>query len=285
MEYITHMEAQKPVVYDYCDVKTYLREYRTFRKSVDDGFTNTYICYVLGQKNSKGYFNNVINGRIRIGPTIIDRFITLLGLDHQEELHFRNLVNYSQARTPEERTVFFKQLMRSSRMQAKELSLELADYYGEWYHSVVRTLLEMIDFDGENYCAIQERMCIPISLPRLKKSITLLSNLDLIVKDEQGFYRPADRTISHNPEMQRELLIQFQEQTLNHGRSALTNSNVTPQKVTTMTIAASKEAIEQIKERITELKEEIRAIAKNDAEQADELYQLSMHLYPHTRKK
>lgn len=276
------MNEKLPNIYNYYDVKKYLRDYRDARKKIDEGFTNLYICYELGQKNSKGYFNNVINGRVRIGSTLVDRFVKLLDLRGDELNYFRILVQYSQARTPEERDTLFEQLMRSSKIEGKELSLQVAQFYGEWYHSVIRALLDICDFNGNNFDVLRDRMITPISLPQLKNSIKLLDELGLIRKSDEGIYRPTDAVITSGSDIDREILLRFQEKTLNHGRDVVINSEVKPQKITTMTISVSKKTFETIQDRMTQLKHEIRALAQNDESDSEDLYQVAMHLYPHT---
>lgn len=274
---------KKPDIYSYTDVKKYLREYRDFRRIEDPGFSNTHICYVLGQKNSNSYFNNVISGRVRIGATIVDRFKTLLNLSGEEFTYFRNLVSYSQARTAEERETFFRQMIKSSRINGTVIQSKLQAYYDEWYHSVVRAFMDLVDFDGTNYADLIARMNNPISLPNLKHSVALLLELGLLNKNDQGFYKPVNAVISSGAEIERDILLQFQDKTINHSRSVLQNPDVSPQKITTMTVSVSKTAYQQIIDRITELKHEIRAIAGSDTEEAEELCQVVVHLYPYTK--
>lgn len=280
------MNEKLPIIYNYYDARKYLRDYRDARKKIDEGFTNLYICFELGQKNSKGYFNNVINGRVRIGSTLVDRFIKLLNLKGDEQNYFRLLVQYTQARTPEERDTLFEQLMRSSKIEGKELSLQVAQFYGEWYHPIIRALMDICDFTGENFAVLRDRMITPISLPQLKHSIKLLDDLGLIRKNEEGIYRPTDAVITSGSgsDIDREILLRFQEKTLNHGRDVVINSDVKPQKITTMTISVSKKTYETIQDRMTQLKHEIRALAQNDAGDSENLYQVAMHLYPHTEE-
>lgn len=273
----------KPDIYSYTDVKKYLKEYRDFRRVEDPGFSNTHICYVLGQIHSNSYFNNVVSGRVRIGTTIIDRFNVLLELTPEEFTYFRNLVNYSQSRTAEERETYFRQLIKSSRISGKEIQAKLQAYYDDWYHPVVRAFMDLASFDGENYGVLLARMNNPISLPNLKQSVALLIELGLIRKNDQGFYKPADSVISSGSEIEQDILLQFQEKTMNHSRSVIQNEHVSPQKITTMTVSVSKNAYQRIIDRITELKHEIRAIAGSDTEEAEELCQVVVHLYPYTR--
>ncbi len=128
-------------------------------------------------------------------------------------------------------------------------------------------------------------MIHPISLPNLKHAIALLIELELIKKNELGFYKPADAVISSGAEIERDILLQFQEKTINHSRSVLQNPDISSQKITTMTVSVSKIAYQQIIDRITELKYEIRAIAGSDTEPAEELCQVVVHLYPYTRNQ
>ena len=80
------MEASPklPSVFAYIDFKKYLGDYYEQRKIIDPGFTHVYICHRLGQARSRGYFNNVLKGRIPVSSAFVDRFISLLGLKANE---------------------------------------------------------------------------------------------------------------------------------------------------------------------------------------------------------
>lgn len=276
------MNNQKPDIYKYSDVKKYLRDYRDYCRTEDPGFSNTYICFILGQEKSHSYFNNVIAGRVRIGPTILERFKSLLNINRDEFTYFRHLVAYSQAQNADDRDAAFIQMVKTSRVLGRETNNAMQSYYGEWYVTVVRALLDLIDFDGNNYEVLLKRMNMPITLKQLKQSIQTLINLELVKYDERGMLKPAEKILTSGTDIDHEILIRFQEKTLNHSRDALRNPDVKPQKITSMTLSVSKQIYREIERRVDELRQEIRALAAGDSEGSEELVQLIIHLYPHT---
>ncbi len=274
------MENSLPSPFDFIDVKQYLRAYRSARKEFDDGFTNIYICYALGQKNSKGYFNNVINGRVKIGPTIAERFIELLELKNHEASYFRALIIYTQSTNLFEQEQSFRQMIRFNRTDSTELSEKSIAYYLDWKHAVVRAILDVFDFDGKNYKELTDQLLYPISPKKIEKSFILLKELELITEDEDGFWKPSNAAISHSAEIQRELLVRYQAKSFEHSASVVTSHNIRPQKATSMTLSMSDDTYHEIKKRVDTLKEDIRTLVSSETDQSERLYQLNIHLFP-----
>lgn len=269
-----------PSVFDFVDVKLYLREYRISRKKDDDGFTNIYICYSLGQKNSKGYFNNVINGRVRIGSTLIERFIDLLELKGDEEKYFRELVIYSQSSEPREQEQAFREMVRYNSSDIPKLTEKSISYYLHWRYATVRALLNITSFSGDNWEVLEKELLEPLSNKELRESISLLENLHLIKKNSDGFWKPATAILGHSKEIQQELLLRYQSKNFEHSQLVVTNKEITPQKITTMTLSMSEKSYIKVQEKISNLKDEIRTIVANEEEEKERLYQLNIHLFP-----
>jgi uncharacterized protein (TIGR02147 family) len=269
-----------PSVFDFIDIKQYLRVYRVARKKVDAGFTNIYICYALGQKNSKGYFNNVINGRVRIGPTLTERFISLLELKGDEACYFRAVVTYSQSRDQGEQEQSFREMVKHNRSDLPRLTEKSVAYYFHWRYALVRALLNITSFNGENFDVLSKELLEPLSQKELQEAIDLLMKLSLIKKDEGGFWKPATATLAHSKEIEQELLLMYQAKNFEHSRAVIVNKDIHPQKITTMTLSMTEESFIQIKDKVSTLKKEIRSIVANEAEAKERLYQINIHLFP-----
>lgn len=273
-------ETQLPLVYDYLDVKLYLSDYREMRKKFDHGFTHTYICYALGQTKSKGYFTNVVQGRVKIGPTLVERFVDLLEFDSKEADYFRYLVLYSQCAELKERERLLKELVIRNRQGCVALSDKAVPYYENWRYAVIRAVLDIVDFDGDDLNSLMERLLFRITKKEMAKALAVLEDTGLTYWNEQGYLKPTDSTITPSSAIHRELLIQNQVHQFGHSQDIMLNPKARPQKVTTMTLSISEETYNQMKERIDTLKEEIRALARNEQGPAERLYQLNIHLFP-----
>ncbi len=276
--------SELPSVYDFLDVRPYLKAYRESRKEIDPGFTHTYICYELGQKNSKGYFNNVVSGRVKIGPTILERFVALLQLDEEEASYFRVLVSYSQCAEIEERERLFRDLIARNRKNCVELTNKALPYYQHWHYAVIRALLDIVDCDGECVSLLKERLLLPLSDKEIKEALRLLQETGLVSPNEEGLLKPADPIVTPSSEIHKGLLLQYQSMNFGHSKEVIVNPDIRPQKSTTMTLSISTNTYDQIKKRIDELKEEIRSLTRHEDGPAERLYQLNMHLFPHSEE-
>lgn len=273
---------QLPSVFDYLDARKYLRVYREIRREAESSFTNTYICYVLGQKNSKGYFNNVINGRVKIGPTLVERFINLLELDKKEASYFKVLVKYSQCSEVKEKEILLRKLISKNPHNCSEISEEAISYYQHWRHAVIRALLDIVDFDGSDLNYLSSKLLISMNKSEIKKSLDLLEVNGLIAKNSKGLLKPVDKSITNSSDVEQALLLQYQLMQFGHSQKVILNRNVRPQKVTSMTLSVSEDTYSIIKEKIDNLKSEIRALANSEQGKAERLYQMNLHLFPHS---
>lgn len=270
-------------IYSFIDVKEYLRAYRDMRKTEDPGFSNLYLCHALGQKNSRSYFNNVITGRVKIGATLAERFVQLIGLSGKEEHYFLLLVEYSRAKNASNRERLFREIIRLTHAPCRDMNKAALPYYSHWRHAVIRALLDIYDFDGKNYSELSKMLHHKVTVKELKESILLLLELDLISFNREGYLKLTDKSVTCGKDIEKELLLGYQSQNFAQSREVICNPEIKGQKATTMTISVSEDAFHEIKERIDQMRSEIRSIVQQDSNPAQKLYQLNVHLFPQSR--
>jgi uncharacterized protein (TIGR02147 family) len=266
-------------IFAYIDYRKYLLDYYNYRKSIDAGFTHTYVCFKLGQENSKSYFSNVIKGRIDVTSTFIDRFIDFLSLDTNEAHYFRALVNYNQSSSAHEKEFFFDQLVRLNNTSHSLVDKKAYAYYKEWYHSAIRALLDIVDFN-DDLNVLVKKIHPKISLKQARDSINLLKELELIVQNDQGFWKAADKVISTGVVGHDELIERFQIACLDHAKNVIINGANLDYRNITMTVSLSDEAFKQITERTKQYKSEIRSIVQKDQEKPSRVYHINLNLFP-----
>lgn len=277
------MENFELDIFTFIDVRAYLTTYRDMRKAADPGFSNLYLCHALGQKNSRGYFNNVIAGRVKIGKTLAERFVKLIGLNGKEERYFQLLVDYSKATDANSRERLFREILRQTHAPCRDMDKAALPYYSHWRHAVIRALLDIYNFDGKNYSELAQKLHHKVTIKELKESILLLLELDLITFNAEGFLKLTDTSVSCGKDIERDLLLGYQSQNFAQSRDVICNPEIKGQKATTMTMSISEEAFEQIKERIDQMRSEIRSIVQQDESPAQKLYQMNLHLFPQSR--
>jgi uncharacterized protein (TIGR02147 family) len=273
------MNPTLPEIFQYIDFKKYLEDYYLKRKQSDRGFTHTYICRRLGQKNAKSYFNNVVKGRLPITPTFIDRFISLLELKSDEAKFFRALVNYNQTKSPNEKEFFFDQLVRLNKTPHKVIDMNAYSYYKEWQHSAVRALLDVIDFK-DDYKSLTARLSPRISIKEARTSLTLLKKNGLIKQDEHGFWKPSEKVLITGDLIKNAIVKQFQMKCLDLAKNALADDSIKLNRNVTMTVSLSEKAYERIMDRIKQFKLEIRSIVHKDECMPNAVYHMNLNFFP-----
>jgi uncharacterized protein (TIGR02147 family) len=277
------MRASLPNIYEYIDFRKYLDDCRLARRKDDPGFTHAFICHKLGQPNARSYFNNVINGRKNVTSGFVDRFIKLLDLGPAEGKFFRALVNYNQAASADEKEFYFDQIVQCNRTPFKLVEKSTYAYYKTWYHSIVRSLLGVIDFK-DDYKDLAGRLLPPITVPQAKGSIKLLVGLGLVARDSRGHWRPVDKVLSTGDTLQDHLLRQYQIQAFELGKDAIANDACRPKHTLTYTIFVSDEGYGRIVNRMEQFRSEIRSIIHKDEAKATRVYQVNVQMIPKSSK-
>jgi uncharacterized protein (TIGR02147 family) len=276
------MKTKLPAIFEYIDYRKYLRDYYDARKVLEPGFSHTFICYKLGQDKSKTYFSNIIAGRRDIGPSFIDRFIELLELSSDEAKYFRALVSYNQTMSPKEKEFFFDQLVRLNRTPRKFIEQNEYEYFRTWHHSVIRSLLDVIEVNG-NYKDMPRLFSVPISANEIKKSIDLLADLGLAKKDSSGNFKPTEKVLSTQDNVKDEIVKRYQMACLELGREAIAASAPDSHKMSTLTFSCSQQAFNRISERLKQLRSEIRSIIHKDEEKSSSVYHINLQTFKLTR--
>ncbi len=275
------MEQALPNIFEYIDFKKFLKDYRESKRATDPGFTNQYICHRLGQKNSKGYFNNVISGRKPVTSDFVDRFIDLLNLTNDEGKYFRALVNYNQTISPKEKEYHFDQVVALNCTPKKLIDLHAYTYFKDWYHASIRELLDATPFDG-NFKGLAEKLDPSITAAQAKKSVELLKKLQLIKEDDKGVLRSQDRGLTTGLQVHNEVLSQYQTKAMDRAQQKIAQSPDTHQ-TGVITLAASKEGLQRVLKRLNQCKSELRSIAHKDEETDKKVYEVIVHIHSLSR--
>lgn len=277
---MTTTTAEKPCILSYNNFRLYLSAYYDYRHKVDRSFTKSYICKQLGLPNTRSYFGDVIKGKY-LSAIKVPLFITLLELDRHEAQFFRTLVNFNQADDPEERELFFDQLISLNRTPKSIISSKIYRYYREWYNPVIRTLLHVIDFKS-NYALLAKTVYPPIKIKQAQESVRLLLSLGLVQRTSDGFLKPTDKVLSTEPFVKDELVTQYQLECLNQTRKVILCKNRQPRRIITKMMGISREAYIKIEKKIEKFSSEITSLVHKDENPADRVYQMTLQLIPNS---
>lgn len=277
--------SRKPNVYSYIDFREYLSDLYKYKNKRNKNFSKTYICKELGLKNSRSYFQDVLNGKF-VSQIKLPLLIRIFKLSKDEAIFFRLLVNYNQTLDdPEEREFFFEQLISLNKTPKVILDSVTYSYYKDWYNSIVRAVLNIVDFkQGGDYLQLARQIFPPITELQAKKSIQLLLKLNLIKINKKGFLKPTNQVISTGAYAKAEIIKQYQLKSIKIAQDAIIKNTNQSQRIITKTMTVSSEGFNNVLKNIEKCNSEINSIVHKDDKKADKIYQLNIVLFPHLKR-
>jgi uncharacterized protein (TIGR02147 family) len=237
---------------------------------------------MLGLPNTRSYFNDVVQGK-KITTIFVERFILLFKLNPDEARYFRILVKFNQAETIEEHELYFDQLIALNRSPSRTLDKKELIYYRHWYNSVIRALLNIIEFKGD-YAQLSRMVYPEITAGQARESVKLMLDLGLIVKNDSGVYRPTESAISTPDFIRDDLVRQYQLAVHENARLTIMHPPKECSIIATNVISMSSNCYKQIEKAIKKFRSEIRSLVHKDDHPADRVFQLNLYLYPNSKK-
>lgn len=274
------MKDKLPNVYNYNNFRKYLADYQQARYSYDKTFTKSNICKLLGQPNTRSYFNNVLKEK-NITASFAERFVKILTLNEEEAQFFRVLVKFNQAENPNEKELYLEQLISLNKTPNIVMNRENFEYYRNWYNSAIRAILKIYDFSGD-YKELAQKVFPNITTKQARESIKLLKKLELIKKNENGIYKLTKNSISAPEYIRDDLIKQYQMKSLDLAKTSISMDHSLPQTMATNTISISEEGYKRLEQKIHKFRSEVRSLVHKDENEPDRVYQLGIQLFPNS---
>lgn len=270
-----------PTIFAYTDYRKYLVDWMDAKQAQERKFNRSEMHRRLGLPNTRSYLSDVLSGK-EVSATFVERFVTALELSGEEARFFRVLVRFNQSTSPEERELAFDQLVSLNRTPRTVLDPRHYRYYRNWWNGAVRALLAIHDI-GDEPRKLANLVQPAITEAQAKESLALLKDLELVAKDERGFWKPTQHTLTTGEGARAELVRQLQVQQLGLVQTAAMRQGPKGQVVATNTISVSENGLEMIRKRLERFRSEIRSIVHKDSEPANRVHLVSLAIVPLTR--
>jgi uncharacterized protein (TIGR02147 family) len=269
-------------VYNYINYRKFLADYYQDKKSKNNGFSFQVFANKAGFID-KGFLCNIMKGNKNLSKESIVKICDAIDFTPNECDYFSNLVLFNQAKTHRDKNFYYQKLTavkttNPKGSEAQKLRVEQFEYYSNWHHDVIRSLVDMYPVkDDYQWLA---KMLYPRIFPKeAKKSIQLLLKLGLIKKDEKGKYAVTSKSITTGKEVESLALQQFHLEAMQRAASALKELQRNQRHITGLTLGISQDTYNLICERIFSFQEEIMALAEADNE-ANRVYHLNFQFFP-----
>lgn len=270
-----------PTIFAYTDYRKFLVDWMDAKQAQERKFNRSEMHRRLGLPNTRSYLSDILSGK-DVSATFVERFVTALELSGEEARFFRVLVRFNQSTSPEERELAFDQLVSLNRTPRTLLDPRHYRYYRNWWNGAVRALLAIHDL-GDEPRKLANLVSPAITEAQAKESLALLKELELVAKDERGFWKPTQHTLTTGEGARGELVRQLQVQQLGLVQTAAMRPGPQGQVVATNTISVSDNGLDMIRKRLERFRSEIRSIVHKDAEPASRVHLVSLAIVPLTR--
>lgn len=271
-----------PNISEYTDYRKFLQDYYEEARAKNPHYSYQLFAIKAGLK-SKGFLHNVLHGKRSISRANIFSISQAMRLDKYEMEYFEILVAFAQAKNIQERTHFFERLsaIKSSGPKAWQPQIvrnEQFEFYSNFHHSVVRSLIGMFGFKND-YKWLAKRVYPSITPSQAKKSVALLERLGFIKKQKDGSFALVSTTIAAPPELISVAIQNFHRQSGELALKALSQLPLEKRNISGVTLGISKETYSTICEEIQAFRTRLLQIAEADRN-ADETFQLNVQFFP-----
>jgi uncharacterized protein (TIGR02147 family) len=274
-------------IFRYNDYRKFLADYYEEKKKTVQYFSYMNFSRKAGF-SSKSFVFNVIKGRKNLSRASVVKLCRLLQLGKTEAAYFESLVYFNQAKNFSERDFYYRQLnaihhTTTEASSAKQLRKDQYEFYSNWYHAVIRSLIDL-------YPSVKEprtlaAMLFPAITPKqAQKSIELLLRLELIKSQADGSYKVSSKVLTTGQDIQSLAVQRFHLECMNLAANALRELPRDKRNISGLTLGISQEAYAKIEQIIMSCQEEILDIAEKD-KKSDRVFQLNFQLFPVSRVK
>lgn len=255
--------------------------YSDYRKFLGDflkekAISYEQLCRQTGIK-SRGHLSLILKGKVNISDEQTKKFAQSCGLKKRESDFFAVMVRFNQEKNAEAKLKLFEELISYRESSIYRVKPHLYKFYSRWYFSVIRAILEFVNIkDDADPLA---RMVVPaIRADQARNSLKLLSELELIAPDAEGFWRPTQKSIDTGSSVVSVMINGFILSMLDLAREAMNRFPRDKRSLSCVTLGVDKEGYEELLAELREFRRRSAEIAQKHP--ADRVVQVNFQMFP-----
>jgi uncharacterized protein (TIGR02147 family) len=267
-----------PDIFEFTDYRMFLGAYYRAAKQNTRSFSYRYFSRKAGY-TSPNFLKLVIEGKRNLSAESINKFANALKLKGQEKRFFRNLVEFCQAESVEDKNKAFDKVAASRRFrQARRLEHAYYLYLSRWFYVAVRELAANPKFRNDPQW-IAAQLLPKIKPSEAKEAVEALLDLGLLVEDKDGAITRGEATFTTGHEVRSLGIKNYHRQMLQRAAESISLVPQPLRDISALTICISPSAIAEFKERIHSFREGMLDLGDRD-EDPESVYQLNIQFFP-----
>jgi uncharacterized protein (TIGR02147 family) len=267
-------------IFDYLDYRYFLKDFYNDLKNRDKKYSHRYFALKLGVKSS-GFFSEILSNKRNVSQKNILQLFTVLGFDKDESRYFDCLVNFNQAGSLPEKDYWLQKMLECKKVNLKLLNKDVYEYFSKWYYTAIREMLFYYK-EAVDPKTVAGKLNPQLKADEVKNAITLLERLAMIEKKDDGSYTQKDAVISTGNQVKSVEVANFQLQTLDLAKNAVSTFPSWQRDISTLTLSISGDGFKKIVEILQKTRKEIIKVAQSDT-QEDRVCQVNIQFFPLTK--
>ena len=264
-----------PDIFAYLEYRDYLKDAYEERRTLQPFFSYRFIGNKVGMDSS--YLTRLFQKKLHLGDDLVERMASVFGLEGSGLEYFQTLVAFNKARTEAKARVFHEQLMRLRGVGYSVVRDDQQEYFSNWIHVALRSLLDYQRFDGD-YEALGASLSPPVSAEEAKQAVFLLERLGMARRVEHG-YEILDTHLHSGENWISEAIKTFQKTTMELASRSMDAVPASRRDISTMTMNIDATTLEDLRIMVREFQENVAKLVEN-ASHSDRVYQMNIQIFP-----
>jgi uncharacterized protein (TIGR02147 family) len=272
-----------PNLFDYFDYREYLSDYYRFHKRKNASYS--YRLFARKAKlGSPNYLKLVVDGKRRITDRTLFQFARGLGLNRDEEKYFRELVMYQEVSDPDSKENHLRSLLKYQEKQRTPtpLKADRIKFLLDWYHSVVRELVNTRDF-REDPAWIAKRLGNKITEAQAKESLELLERLQILERDADGRLQQREPLLTSSDEVPSHVVRSLHRTYLRKAMNSIFAAPMDKRELSGLVVAVPNHRIREVKEEIKEFRKKLNRKYGIDRD-GEDVFFVGLYFFPVTSR-
>lgn len=279
-------EEGRPQVFSYRDYRALLKDFYSWRKGRDEGFSFRKFSSEAGL-GSPNYLKLVMDGERNLSLSMAPAFARALGLSKDEESFFVLLVRFGNARDSQDKAQLFLLLENHRRAEGTIENLDAyKDYFSHWAYPVLGLLLS-IDGIDQDPMRLARMLTPSVPVAEVRRALEVLETLGQIEKQPDGRYKVVHRVLETPLEMRQIWMRQYHGRVLDQARFALESMPSEDRNISTFAVTLPQDKLPEFYEHVHRLRRELFRYALELGEKSglphNQVVQLAVQAFPVAR--
>ncbi len=275
------LEAGKlPDILNYTDYRQFLLDYYHAQKQATPRFSLRAFAKKAGFP-SHGLLKYLMDGQRNLSQKTLIKLSMGLGFNGEQSRYFENLVFFNQAKSLEEKNIFYERLRQSpSKSTFRKLETSQLGIFEKWRNTAIR---EMLELKGARHDPewMAGKLLPKTDAREAEEALKTLLSTGLIRRTANG-YKPVDPDITTHDEVKSFLVKKYHAQMLQLAAWALDAVPGKDRDVSSVCFPVKESDLPHLKRQIQLMRKELRNFAAKNGE-GERVVQVNIQLFPLTK--